>query len=103
MKSSDLMSMAADFQLGKRIHTASSEYPEIFTLLRTLQAISPDSSWTDHGKHDTRTEATSIMMQLGGPFFCVTINPPDVNIPLVMNNGGHDLNLSWDMQRTDAR
>ena len=49
VKSSDLMSMAAGLQQGNRIRTASSEHPEIFTLLRTLQAISPDSTWTDHG------------------------------------------------------
>ena len=35
-----------------------------------------------------------MMMQLGEPAFCVTINPSDVNSPLVMNYGGHDINLS---------
>ena len=34
------------------------------------------------------------MTQLGEPFFCVTINPSDVNSPLVMNYDGHDINLS---------
>ena len=67
MKSSGLMSMAADLQQGKRIRTASSKHPDIFTLLRTLQAVSPDFMWTDHGKHITRTEATSMMMQQGEP------------------------------------
>ena len=64
VKSSGLMSMAADLQQGKCIRTASSEHPEIFTLLRTLQTISPDS-----GKHKTRTDATSMVMQLREPFF----------------------------------
>ena len=104
VKSNDLMSMEAEFLQGKRIRTASSEHPDIVTLLTTLQAISPDSTWKDNGKPMTRTEATSMMMQLGEPFLFFTINPFDVYSPLVMNYGGNDINLSSTyMQRTDAR
>ena len=94
VKSRDHISMAADFQQGKRIPTAYSEHPEIVTRLRTLQAISPDYTWTDHVKHKTRTEATLTIIQLREPFFWVTVNASDVKSPFVMNYGGHDIKIS---------
>ena len=53
--------------------------------------VSQDASWADHGKHDSRMQAISMMMIFGLPFFWLTINPSDVNSPLVMHYGGHNI------------
>ena len=63
------LAFAAELQLEKRTSTMLKAHPGMRTLLRTLQAVSRNATWTDHGKHGVRTHATSTMMVLGHHFF----------------------------------
>lgn len=89
-----VMAFAAELQQGKRTSAALNAHPGMRTLLRTIQAVSHSSTWTDHGKHATRMQATSMMFVYGQPFFWLTIIPSEVNSPLVMHYGGHNIDLA---------
>ena len=90
----DLLTFVAELQLGKRKSAAPNAHPGMHTLLRTLQTVSHNATWTDHSKYDARTQAISMMVVLCQPFCWLTINPSDINIPLVMHYGGHNINLA---------
>ncbi|CAM9698129.1 unnamed protein product, partial [Ectocarpus fasciculatus] len=89
-----LHAMAEELKSGKKNSAVLNNRPEIRTLLRTMQAVSGDATWTDHGKHRARTTAHSMFILFGQPFFWMTVNPSDLNSPFVMHYGGHDIDLS---------
>ena len=70
-------------------------HPGILLRSRTFQVVSHNASWADHGKHAARMQAISIMMMiLGQPFFWPVIHPSDMNSPLFMHCGGHNVDLA---------
>ncbi|CAN0548208.1 unnamed protein product, partial [Ectocarpus sp. 8 AP-2014] len=77
----DLHGMADELKSGKKTSAVLNNRPEIRALLRKMQAVSGDATWTDHGKLRARTTAHSMFIQFGLPFFWMTVNPSDVNSP----------------------
>ena len=65
-----LESMASELQSGSTTNSALNVNPKIRTLLRTMQGVSGDATWTDHGKHRVRMEAMSLFLTHGAPFIC---------------------------------
>lgn len=90
----DLDAMAAELRHGGSVNSTLAGKPEVRKLLQTMQSISHESTWTDHGKRRTRMFALSLMIQFGQPFFWLTINPADVHSPLVMSLAGVPIDLA---------
>lgn len=69
IRADHVISMADAYATGGKSNAILNANPETSTLLRTMQAVSANATWTDHGKHGTRMQAISMMIQFGQPFF----------------------------------
>ncbi|CAN0546080.1 unnamed protein product, partial [Ectocarpus sp. 8 AP-2014] len=59
-----------------------------------MESVHAGASWTIYNKRSTRMIAISFIMQMGQPLFWLTINPADVNSPIVMILAGVELDIT---------
>ncbi|CAN0570629.1 unnamed protein product, partial [Ectocarpus sp. 12 AP-2014] len=90
----DLLAVAREIEGGASTVRALANRPAARQLIRTMQSVNGDASWTMFNKRALRMKAISMIIQLGQPLFWMTINPADRNSPVVMKLAGVDLDVS---------
>lgn len=90
----DLRAVAAEMETGSSGFSALADRPGIRELIRSMQSVHAGASWTIYNKRSTRMIAISFIMQLGQPLFWLTINPADVNSPIVLILAGVELEVT---------
>ncbi|CAN0249308.1 unnamed protein product, partial [Ectocarpus fasciculatus] len=90
----DLRAVAAGVETGSSGFSALADRPGIRALIRSMQSVHAGASWTIYNKRSTRMIAISFIMQMGQPLFWLTINPADVNSPIVLILAGVELDVT---------
>ncbi|KIM23130.1 hypothetical protein M408DRAFT_77987 [Serendipita vermifera MAFF 305830] len=93
-----LMRLQAKFEQNPKYHPTDEAEIQAIQLLAKIQSLNnrlPDSNGY---KKRLRNEIRSMIHRFGAPSLFITINPSDVNNPLVRLIAGHDINLE-DMTR----
>ncbi|CAN0600054.1 unnamed protein product, partial [Laminaria digitata] len=89
-----LIAVANAIDRGEPIASALANRPNIRQLIRCMQSVHSGASWTLFNKRSTRMLAVSYIIQMGQPLFWMTLNPADVNSPIVMKLAGVDIDVS---------
>ncbi|CAN0560927.1 unnamed protein product, partial [Ectocarpus sp. 12 AP-2014] len=66
----------------------------IAALIKTMESVHAGASWTPHNKRSTRMIAISYTMQMGQPLIWITVNPADIDSPIVVKMCGVDIDVS---------
>ncbi|CBJ31141.1 conserved unknown protein [Ectocarpus siliculosus] len=90
----DLADAAAAMENGRGNGSVLSDRAGIAALIKTMESVHPGASWTPHNKRSTRMIAISYIMQMGQPLIWMTINPADINSPIVVKMCGVDIDVS---------
>ncbi|CAB1107609.1 unnamed protein product [Ectocarpus sp. CCAP 1310/34] len=90
----DLRAVAAEMETGSSGFSALADRPGIRDLIKNMEFVHAGASWTIYNKRSTRMIAISFIMQMGQPLFWLTINPADVNSPIVMVLAGVELDVT---------
>ncbi|CAM9735414.1 unnamed protein product, partial [Ectocarpus sp. 13 AM-2016] len=90
----DLRAVAAEMESGSSGFSALADRPGIRDLIKNMESVHAGASWTIYNKRSTRMIAISFIMQMGQPLFWLTINPADVNSPIVMVLAGVELDVT---------
>lgn len=89
-----LADVAAEMESGTGGFSALADRPGVRALIKTMESVHAGSSWTIFNTRSTRMIAIYFVMQMGQPLFWMTINPADVNSPIVMKMAGVALNVT---------
>lgn len=90
----DLRDAAKEMEGGSSAVATLARRPAARKLIQTMHSVNSGASWTIFNKRALRLKAISMIMQLGQPFFWMTINPNDKTSPFVMKLAGVDLDVS---------
>ncbi|CAN0140099.1 unnamed protein product [Ectocarpus sp. 12 AP-2014] len=90
----DLADAAEAMESGRGNGSVLSDRTGIAALIKTMESVHAGASWTPHNKRSTRMIAISYNMQMGQPLIWITINPADINSPIVVKMCGVDIDVS---------
>ncbi|CAN0496989.1 unnamed protein product, partial [Ectocarpus sp. 12 AP-2014] len=90
----DLRAVAAEMETGSSGFSALADRPGIRDLIKNMESVHAGASWTIYNERSTRMIAISFIVQMGQPLFWLTINPADVNSPIVMVLAGVELDVT---------
>lgn len=90
----DLVAVADAIDRGESTASALTNRPGARHLIRSMKSVHSGASWTTFNKRSTRMLAVSYIIQMGQPLFWMTLNPADVNSPIVMKVAGFDIDVS---------
>ncbi|CAN0159521.1 unnamed protein product, partial [Ectocarpus sp. 12 AP-2014] len=96
--SEDLTEAAAAMEGGGGSASVLSERSAVWSLIKTMGSVHAGASWTIYNKRSTRMIAISYMMQMGQPLIWITINPADINSPIVVKICGVDFDVTSNLK-----
>ena len=90
----DLGAAAKEIEQGTGAWSTLNDRPAIRALITSMESVHAGASWTTYNKRSTRMKGISFTMQMGQPFFWMTVSPSDTNSPIVLEMAGFKIDVT---------